>query len=168
MIKTQKYRAGLRADGTEWTIEPTYCSEVDPKKTPVTAVIGISLANGNILAVENLRGWDVPGGHIEDGESLEAALQRELMEECGAQLLSATPFAYLAMDVDVTSPSYMLVYRVTVELQESYTPHHDVAARAELSPDEFLRAYGGGSKELMIDMINHLLESEGLGRTAHS
>jgi ADP-ribose pyrophosphatase YjhB (NUDIX family) len=164
MIKTQKYRAGLRADGTEWTIEPTYCTEIDPMKTPVTAVIGISLSNGNILAVENLRGWDVPGGHIEDGESLEDALQRELMEECGAQLLSAKPFAYLTTDIDLTSPSYMLVYRITVELQESYTPHHDVAARAELSPDEFLRAYGGGSKELMIDMINHLLEIEGAGR----
>jgi 8-oxo-dGTP diphosphatase len=168
MVKTQKYRAGLRADGTEWTIEPTYCSEIDPAKTPVTAVIGISLSNGNILAVENLRGWDVPGGHIEDGESLEDALQRELMEECGAQLISAKPFAYLATDVDTTSPAYMLVYTVTVELLESYTPHHDVAARAELSPDEFLRAYGGGSKELMIDLINHLLEAEEVGRKAPS
>jgi 8-oxo-dGTP pyrophosphatase MutT (NUDIX family) len=168
MVKTQKYRAGLRADGTEWTIEPIYCDQIDPNKTPVSAVIGISLHDGNILAVENLRGWDVPGGHIEDGESLDDALRREMMEECGAQLISSKPFAYLKTDVDASSPTYMLVYRVTVELQDTYTPHWDVAARAELSPEEFLRAYGGGSKDLMVDMLNHLVELEGVTSKAHS
>lgn len=32
------------------------------------------------------RGWDIPGGHLEPGETPEAAMRREVMEEAGAVL----------------------------------------------------------------------------------
>ncbi len=41
---------------------------------------------GNILMVRHPdRGWEFPGGHVEEGETPEDALMRELQEEVGGQ-----------------------------------------------------------------------------------
>ena len=61
-------------------------------------VSGVLLANGRIL-VEKRRADDeadpglvmLPGGHVEKGESLEAALRREMREELGVQVETSQP-----------------------------------------------------------------------------
>lgn len=53
-------------------------------KIRITAVV---LHEGNVLLVEqnvdNARGWSLPGGGLEEGETLKEGLVRELIEETG-------------------------------------------------------------------------------------
>lgn len=43
--------------------------------------------------------WDLPGGHVEAGESEEAALGRELQEELSVQVLEFDPAAVMRLDL---------------------------------------------------------------------
>ena len=56
---------------------------VHPKH--IVAVSGlISHSNGKILLIRSpRRGWELPGGQVEEGENLIEALQREIQEEAG-------------------------------------------------------------------------------------
>ena len=57
------------------------------------AVAYIERSDGRLLCVWNQRygGWSMPGGMVEEGETVEHALTRELREETGCDLLSAVP-----------------------------------------------------------------------------
>lgn len=63
-----------------------------PELHLVTSVHGVCLDNNKVLLVQiKDRGYNLPGGHIENGESPEEALRRECMEEgciqCGSTSL---------------------------------------------------------------------------------
>jgi 8-oxo-dGTP diphosphatase len=66
---------------------------------PVHAVVGIIQAklSDHLLVQQRPEGkpysgyWEFPGGKIEENESAEAALKRELLEELGIHILQAQP-----------------------------------------------------------------------------
>jgi 8-oxo-dGTP pyrophosphatase MutT (NUDIX family) len=61
-------------------------------------VAGVLIEEGRVLLCHRSRDrkwypnvWDLPGGHVEPGESLAQALKRELFEELGVTLAALSP-----------------------------------------------------------------------------
>ena len=75
-------------------------------KTLLVVAAALVNANGEVLLAQRPEGkrlagkWEFPGGKVEEGESPEVALSRELKEELGIDVAPATmePFWFLSHD----------------------------------------------------------------------
>lgn len=65
-----------------------YCKEEE-----FTRVVCVCRYKGKYVFSYNKKrnGWEIPGGHIEDGENWEEAAKREVYEETGATKMIITP-----------------------------------------------------------------------------
>lgn len=78
---------------------------VHPKH--IVAVSGlISHADGRVLLIRSpRRGWEFPGGQVEEGENLIEALQREIQEEAG---VTTSVGALVGVYSNVKSPTKLM------------------------------------------------------------
>jgi 8-oxo-dGTP diphosphatase len=77
------------------------------ERHPVDVAVGVLIdAQGRFLLTSRPVGkvyagyWEFPGGKLEAGESVEAALRRELHEELGISIGHAEPWQELLMDYE--------------------------------------------------------------------
>ena len=65
-----------------------YCDEND-----YTRVVCVSRYKNKYVFLYNKKrnGWEIPGGHIEEGETWQEAAKREMYEETGATNIELTP-----------------------------------------------------------------------------
>ncbi len=70
------------------TYDLGYCDESE-----YTRVVCVCRYQGKFLFSYNKKrnGWEIPGGHIEEGETWEEAAKREMYEETGATKIKVTP-----------------------------------------------------------------------------
>ena len=75
------------------------------EREPVDVAVGVLIdADGRFLLTSRPEGkvyagrWEFPGGKLERGESVEAALRRELHEELGITIRHAEPWNVTLMD----------------------------------------------------------------------
>lgn len=116
-----------------------------PKKESISAVFLIAIKGSKILAIENEKGWDIPGGHIEPGETPEIALAREVQEEAGAVFNNAQLLAIIKSDnQDKYKDMVMLVYTTNNFTLGDFTPSEDALNREVLEIPEFIQRYKGG------------------------
>lgn len=64
----------------------TKISSEIPDISLITSVFAFVFHNDGVLLTKNSRGWDIPGGHIDDGEKPEEAIIRETKEETGVDI----------------------------------------------------------------------------------
>jgi len=126
--------------------------------SPVLAVGGVAVRHGSLLLVRRATDpqagrWTVPGGHVEPGEDLAGAVERELREETGLEVRCGALLGY----AERISPGYHFVildFTVTVPdpcpepvagsdaAAVAWVPLHEVATVSLVEGLEgFLRAH---------------------------
>lgn len=113
-----------------------------PDDTQVLTACCVSvLDDGHIVAVNVTgRGVDIPGGHVDPGETPIQAMHRELFEE--ARITVDTPilidtvlFTSDDEKLGLTEKPYMLMYAANVLKVETFTPNDEIEERLFLSPE---------------------------------
>ena len=124
----------------------TVVSNTLPPLKLITAVFVLAFKDDSILLTNiRSRGWDIPGGHIETGESPEEAIQREVYEETGAILKTVELLGYMHLRILAPKPqgysypypeSYMILYWGTISGLEDFEENKEVIASGLFTPEE--------------------------------
>lgn len=134
---------------TKFTYRFLAPGETPPPQENISAVFLVAFKDGKVLAARNERTWDVPGGHRESSEDSFTALKREVLEEAGAYVQDAVPYAVLTSS---TSPKVMVFFVSNTISLVDFVPSEDALERDLLDPEELLRRYDG-DKNLLRSLI---------------
>ncbi len=129
---------------------------VPPLSETLTAHCLPLTADGKIVSVDIVgRGIDIPGGHIEDGESAIEAMQRETKEEAmitvdNVKLIDVWHLTSDNAALGLAEKPHILLYKGLVTSVGDFTPNSEVSKRLLLTQDEFLQAYYGGKAQAQL------------------
>jgi len=128
-----------------------------------TSVHALCFSDDRILMVSDRddRGWNIPGGHIEEGEGMEEALKRELQEEAAASIEIIKPIGYYHIHIEGPEPAdlrlpypdgYLQLYFCTLLALDTFTSDFETTARQLLPPAKARELHWVKSNTEMYDL----------------
>jgi ADP-ribose pyrophosphatase YjhB (NUDIX family) len=136
------------------TITFTWLGDIDVVASRVYALA--FTGDGRMLLVagrrENPQYW-LPGGGVEEGESAEAALARELQEEAGASVESMKALGVQHAEDDGWLSGYHRFYWCRIALSDHYAPEHEIGRRKLVAESDFLDELFWGRTDPKAEML---------------
>lgn len=120
-------------------------SDAPPADYAITSTHGFCFHDNKVILVNlDSRGWDFPGGHMEEGETPEECFAREAMEEaCIEGRLAMLGYVLVdnTVDPEFVPGKYPAVgcqvyYRMDIESTHPFTAEFESSARALFPCDE--------------------------------
>lgn len=120
-----------------------------PPTELTSAAFGL-IFDGDAILLARLvdRGWEVPGGHLEPGESAEEAMRREVLEETGVVVGGASVFAHQRIRLLSPRPDgyrypypegYQVFFRAEMDKRGLFVATKESAGTRFCAPDEARR-----------------------------
>lgn len=100
--------------------------------------------------------WDLPGGHIEKGESPQQAVRRECREELGIEVASLEPWAVRLSDPGIRAHGFHII-EWSGQLQNLAPTEHDQLRWVHARDLESLPL---ADPALRVVLLNHLARAE--------
>lgn len=139
-----------------------------PENKLITSVHGLCFKNDKLLLVNlNARGWDIPGGHIEKGETPAACFKREAYEEGyvtgRCYLLGCIEVNHTEnIEWDKGSPypriGYQVFYRMDVQRVYEFKGAYESEERIWIDPGE-VDNYSNNWNELHQNILDKAAQS---------
>jgi len=121
----EKILSGSWNDNISWEF---YISETLPPRDLCPAACCIAMYKDKFVLTRNHRGWEILGGHLEKGETIEDAFKREALEEGGFTAHRYKLFGYRKiMTKKKTKNDRNIEYPFPI----SYNPHYIAISESE-------------------------------------
>ena len=91
---------------------------------------------GRVLLIEHtyIAGWHMPGGGVERGQTAEAAVAREMLEEAGVEVIGRPTLLSVHDNRRVFPGDHVLVYRIDRWRQGKPTQHGEISRMGFFAP----------------------------------
>jgi 8-oxo-dGTP pyrophosphatase MutT (NUDIX family) len=113
-------------------------------------------AQGRVFLVKHsyVAGWHMPGGGVEPGETVMAALARELREEGNIELIGAPTLYAVYFNRRVSRRDHVALYVVRSFRQSAPPqPNREIVAHGFFAPDSFPEGTTGSTRARVAEVL---------------
>ena len=152
----------------EGTLIETFISDETPPVDLCPSVYAFVFKDGELLQTDLREGerptrmLDIPGGHVDEGETPERAITREVFEETGVKVVDPKLVAYKKITVMAPKPDdwqypypagYMLFYMCKVVEETPFDGNHEVHGRVWIKAGEYEQSEWYVANKLLTDEV---------------